>query len=173
MSALFPSSLSGIEAASLTGAALLLLAAAAQDVIKFRISNWFSVALVALFPVFALASHSPPLGHLVTGVCVFGCGFGLYACGLLGGGDVKLLAATSLWAGPGHILNMLVIVAFFGGMLAAVYAVIALIRAKKAKNAESPKDGVVPWHKAPVPYGMAIACGGWMVLFKLARGTIA
>jgi hypothetical protein len=63
-------------------------------------------------------------------------------------------------------------------LLAGGYALAALMRAKKiSKKPQSQSDGpadkaVIPWHKAPVPYGMAIACGGWLVLFLMARGPL-
>ncbi|MBI3419687.1 MAG: prepilin peptidase [Proteobacteria bacterium] len=159
--------LSGIEAISLCTAALILLAAAAMDFRKFKISNWLSLALAALFPVYALAAHVPMVPHLLTGLAVFAAGFGLYALHLFGGGDAKLLAAAALWAGPKFVLLFLLSTTTLGGVLAAGFALAALIKSKKRSSG----DAVVPWHKAPVPYGMAIACGGWMVLFLMARST--
>ena len=40
-----------------------------------------------------------------------------FAVGALGGGDVKLLAAVSLFAGPGRLVDFLIITAIAGGLL--------------------------------------------------------
>lgn len=156
-------------------AALVLLAAGIKDVRSYKISNWLSIALALLFPIYALIAHVPFWPHLMVGLIAFAVGFGLYALGGCGGGDVKLMAAAALWAGPHFIVTLILATALFGGALAMVYGVAQLM--KRMKKTQSQSDGladktVMPWHKAPVPYGVAIACGGWMVLFLMARGPL-
>jgi prepilin peptidase CpaA len=160
-----------VEGISLLIAALLLLAAAVQDVRKFKIANGFSIALAALFPVYALAAHVPMLPHLLTGLLVFAVGFGLFAVRLLGGGDVKLISAAALWAGPDFILIFLLSTTVIGGVLSLGFALRALAKSRKKKGKKSEKE--TPWQKAPVPYGMAIACGGWVVLINMAHSFLA
>ena len=48
---------------------------------------------------------------------MFVVGLGLFARELIGGGDVKLLAALSLWAGPEHFVSFMLVTALAGGAL--------------------------------------------------------
>jgi prepilin peptidase CpaA len=165
-----------VEGLSLLLAAGVLLAAAVQDARKFKISNGFSIALAALFPVYALAAGAPILPHVIVGVIVLACGLAMFALHLLGGGDVKLLSAAAIWAGPGHIAPLLFTTTFLGGFLALGFALVALSKQKKREKSaggEANEGDVVPWQKAPVPYGIAIACGGWYVLYKMAQPFFA
>jgi prepilin peptidase CpaA len=167
----FPAS-HGIEGISLLIAGFLLLAAAIQDVRKFKIANGFSIALALLFPVYAIAADISIWPHLLTGVIVFGVGFGLFALRLLGGGDVKLISAAALWAGPQFILVFLIATTAIGGILSLFCAMMALAKSRKKKGKRA-NEKAIPWQKAPVPYGMAIACGGWIVLVNMAQRFLA
>ena len=71
---------------------------------------------------------------------------------MMGGGDVKLAAALTLWFSPVTTVNFLVWMSIGGGVLTAV--VLLLHRAKK-------KPG-----KPEVPYGVAIAFGGLVILIQ-------
>jgi prepilin peptidase CpaA len=101
-------------------------------------------------------------------------GFAMFAMNFLGGGDVKMLAAASLWAGPKMIATLLLFTSFAGGILALVFAMAALYRAKKMRHepkSETEIQADIPWHKTPVPYGVAIACGGVTALFLMAQAV--
>ena len=90
-----------LDRLAVTGFALLLVLAALFDARELRIPNRVCLGIVALFPLHA-AVASPPLDWVVAvalAAAVFAVGAGLYASERLGGGDVKLLAAASLWAG--------------------------------------------------------------------------
>ena len=108
-------------------------------------------------------------------------GIVVWRCGWLGGGDVKLIAALSLWAGPGHLASFLLAVALSGGVLA-----LAMVLA--GRLARSPTATLLQVHAgrwfpvaapalAPVarqgaaslPYGVAVALGGcWLAHLLLA-----
>ena len=89
----------------------LVFLAALSDLREFRIPNKISLALLALYPLYVLSSPVPVawLMALAIGSLVFAAGLTLFFCRLLGGGDVKFLAATSLWAGAGLTLPLLVV----------------------------------------------------------------
>ena len=93
--------------------------------------------------------------------------------GWLGGGDVKLLAATALVVSPLQIGSLLFITAQTGGVLALIYLVLSrtihitpsvqprgvlrrLVRAERWRICRG----------APLPYGFAIAVGGIILLIK-------
>ena len=72
--------------------------------------------------VSALPAASPMpvawLGALAVAAAVFVFGFVLFARQLIGGGDVKLIAAVSLWAGPEHLALFALVTSLAGGVLA-------------------------------------------------------
>jgi prepilin peptidase CpaA len=143
-----------------------LMGAAAQDLRTMRIANGFSLAIVALFAISSGAGVasgrlpvSSPATALVCATLVFLGGAAAFAMGAFGGGDVKLLAAASLFAGAGHVLDFLAITAVVGGVLGV--ASLAGIRLGQAAVA----NGAVPATRlqGSVPYGPAIAAGGLWV----------
>ena len=89
-----------------------------------RIADVVSLAIVAAFGVWALSGLAPATRRssrlgLAAGcaVAVFALGALGFAVGALGGGDVKLLAASSLFAGPALLPDFLMVTALAGGVL--------------------------------------------------------
>ncbi|MCB2055762.1 MAG: prepilin peptidase [Geminicoccaceae bacterium] len=172
----------------------VLLYAALSDIFRRQIPNRVSLALIGLFGAALLLSGVPDdlLVHLACAAGVFAAGFALWTRGVLGGGDVKLLAAMALWADAGTIGGFLLLTALAGGVLAAVHLVLARARpfieffwlqmralaapvragidlrcARQSLDALSSWAGPVDGPKAPegIPYGVAIAAAGiWLVL---------
>jgi prepilin peptidase CpaA len=89
----------------------LLLYAAANDLRELKIRNELVLVLVVLFFAHALVSGRWVQMHWNIGLAAAGFVFMLYyySQGLMGGGDLKLLAAALLWAGVGCVLPFLVI----------------------------------------------------------------
>ena len=80
----------------------LAIVAALKDLTSMKIPNWISGLLVlAFFPAALLVGLSlPAIGiHVAIAVTALLIGLGLFALNLLGGGDVKLMAAACLWLG--------------------------------------------------------------------------
>ena len=72
-----------------------------------------------LWLVAAATGDARPIWPAVaTAAAVLVVGITVWRCGWLGGGDVKLIAALSLWAGPGHLASLLLATALCGGLLA-------------------------------------------------------
>ncbi len=78
-----------------------------------------------------------------------------------------MLVAASLWAGPALILPFLVAVAVAGGALSLFTMTrLNVFRTRDASGASfSVRVGAAM--KAHVPYGVAIAAGGLMVVYRL------
>lgn len=146
--------------------AILLLAAAAEDAMRLRISN-LTVLLVVIGAVVAAIFAGPELGlwqNLAVFATLLALGTPLFAAGKLGGGDVKLLAASGLWFDIGGAGRMLLAVALAGGALALL---ILMLRAANWSE-EARRRVVVLRPKGGIPYGVAIAAGA-LVAMALQR----
>ena len=74
---------------------------------------------------------------------VFVAGALLFSRGLIGGGDVKLLTAATLWAGPGLTPALLIVTALLGGLLTLALLSPLAMRAvfTPADAAPAPRSG--------------------------------
>ena len=103
----------------LAGFAGLMAAAAVEDFRRLVIPNPMVAGLCVLWPLHLAAAPSFTLagsgGAAACASAVFLAGALLFSRGLIGGGDVKLLAAATLWAGPGGTPALLVVTAVLGG----------------------------------------------------------
>ncbi|HYE00974.1 MAG TPA: prepilin peptidase [Alphaproteobacteria bacterium] len=138
-----------------------LLTAAAWDVARFEIPDALSLLLAAGFAALVLGGGAAALPGLTAGAAVLAAGFALFARGLIGGGDVKLMAATALWTGWTGLPGYLAATALAGGALALLLlALRRLLRRAAARGFGgellSPAGGI--------PYGVALAAGGLLAL---------
>jgi prepilin peptidase CpaA len=160
-----------LQSVCLIAFVLLLVAAAWQDVRTMRIADAYSLAIVAAFAVWALSGLAADKTSLLTiglavgcAAAVFAFGALAFALGALGGGDVKLLAAASLFAGPALLPDLLMVTALTGSVLGvAIFAGARLGPAAPAGNATIPAR-----LRRSLPYGPAIAAGGLWVAAALA-----
>lgn len=144
----------------LMAAAMLLVAAAAWDARSYRIPNAVCAGLAALFVVRAMAEGPPfPLLPVIIATGVFAAGCVLFARGLLGGGDVKLLAAAVLWIPSSSVLAQISAVLISGGVLALMLLAARRIVRRFTALADAGNLPRVLRDHAPVPYGVAIAAG--------------
>ncbi len=147
-----------------------------------------------LYPLHVLASPVPAawIGAVAVAAALFAAGALLFAWRLLGGGDVKLVAALGLWSGPEHLSLFAAVTALSGGALALVYlwydrrgwfligSLFAVLRpsrtAAKAASAvplrpatprPQDRDAAAPGKAVGIPYGVAIAVGGLAVLHQI------
>ena len=129
--------------------------AAASDLAARRIPNRLvlCLALLGLARLGWLAATGGGLAapglDLAAAVLVFGLGAVAFRLGVLGGGDVKLLAAAVLWVGVTTLGPFLLVTALAGAVLALTDLVSGwLLPAPLAARA------------ATLPYGVAIAAAG-------------
>jgi len=144
---------------------LILAFAAFYDLFSYTIPNWLSYVLVAGFvvaaPAFAIGWEAVGY-HFLTSFAVLAVGFGLFAFGFAGGGDVKIASATALWLGPTQIMPYLVYAALFGGVLSLFIIILRTVPVPLAVNnigwvsrLANPKNGV--------PYGIALSASAFCV----------
>jgi prepilin peptidase CpaA len=150
---------------SLLAAVAAFAVAAASDLRRYVIPDTCSLVPLAAFCAFAATGATAgawPL-HLAMGVLVFLAGAGLFAAGVLGGGDVKLFAAGAVWAGIDLFGAYALVMALAGLLVVAAVAARVLLQ-RRAAPADGEADGSVPLARQPVPYGIAIAAGAVFVL---------
>lgn len=153
----------------------LLLAAALGDVMFRRIPNSVVVlvALAGLLRQGLVGGGALGIALLLAAVVLLG-GMLLWLRGALGGGDVKLLAATALLLPPALIPAQWLAVALAGGALALLH--LALRPLVRDLRADGRPRGALPRALrregrriragAPLPYGVAIALGTAFVLIR-------
>lgn len=135
----------------------LMALAALSDLARFKIPNALPVALTCLyFLAMALGLVPFSLATLLAAFALFLGGFFLFHFQIVGGGDVKLLAALALWVGAAHLFAFLLLAAVAGGILAFLllaWRAWAGVFPPLARLAISdPKSGV--------PYGVALGLAG-------------
>lgn len=152
----------------------LLVWAAVSDFRTFTIPNRVSLGMLILYPAYVLAAPTaiPWLFALAMGVVVFFIGCALFAMKAMGGGDVKLLAVTAIWAGPQHFLEFFAVMGV-AGLLLAIF--VAARTALADARAGEPRTFIgtiadfrhVPILKLTVPYGVAVSTAGFYVALRL------
>jgi prepilin peptidase CpaA len=160
-----------VQIGCLIALALLLLLAAWQDWRTMLIADAIPLGIMAIFAVWATAgfvsrtfSLSDLALALVCAAGMFGVGTLAFAAGAMGGGDVKLAAVVSLFAGPALILDFVVVTAVVGGLL----GVAILAGAPIGPVASTGGCTVRARLRGNLPYGPAIAVGGLWVALALA-----
>jgi prepilin peptidase CpaA len=150
--------------------AAVMAVAAFEDFRRFVIPNLLPIVLCALWPIyFAFApSFYGAVSSIGCALAVFLVGAVLFARGWLGGGDVKLLSAATLWAGPDGTPALLMLTGVLGGALALFLLmpfgsqITMAIRALLGQPAVPTERGMA----TPVPYGIAIAGAALIVILS-------
>jgi len=146
-----------------------LVLAGLSDLCSLRIPNWLTATLAAAFPVVALllGGEVDWLSHVAAGAAVFAGAAALFALRLMGGGDVKLLAAVALWIGLGRLLPFLAITALIGGVLALAVVLLRLPVVHVLLCRLAPRVAALAERKMAVPYGVPIAIAGLLMIPSL------
>lgn len=168
--------------------ATLLGAAALSDACARRIPNWLTGGLVALYPLYVLTSPTavPWATAVAVAATVLLLGVVLFAMQALGGGDVKLITAVTLFAGLDHLALFAAVTSLTGGALAlamlllrpwsglfaAHLAALGFTGRPRTADVSPPAGHGHPAASADparhgLPYGIAIAAGGLAVALEL------
>jgi prepilin peptidase CpaA len=140
----------------------LVVVAAARDAISYTIPNWISAALALAFLPVALSLHVPwpAIGSsVIVGVALLGAGMGMFALNWMGGGDAKLLAATSLWIGVPGLALFILYIGLAGGVLAIALFGLRSAWVRPLAVTGPAWIGRLATPGAAAPYGVAIAFG--------------
>lgn len=153
---------------------LLLLYVAMLDVATRLIRNDVCLVL-ALFGIAGqLASPVQLVESLIAATILFVLLFALYQRGGIGGGDVKLLVTLAIGLTPTGLIQLLTVTSLAGGVLALLHLMMRVLPYPKLAPVGSSLArrvyAIERWRHvrhAPLPYGVAIACGGiWTILSR-------
>ena len=132
----------------------LLIAAAITDLRARIISNRLNLAVALLAPLWWLANGYalwPDITvQLLVGAAIFTLFAALFALGMMGGGDVKLLTALALWFPWQAVLSLIVLMALLGG----VVTLVTVIHHRMTRRLGQPE----------IPYGVAISLAALWLL---------
>jgi len=147
----------------------LFFVAACNDVATREISDyiWLSFLAIAIIFGYALNWHS-----VLGAFFVYLCFFLLWKFGIFGGGDVKLIFASSIFFTIQNQINYIINISLAGGFLAACYLI------------GRGRFPILPYHKnlftriarieswrirrgGPLPYAIAIATGFAITVLKI------
>jgi len=153
---------------------VLLVYVATIDIATRLIRNEICLALALLGVAAQLASPMQLAQSLLAAAILLLLLFVIYQRGSIGGGDVKLLVALAIGLPLTGVIELLSITALAGGVLALIHVIMRLLPYPKLAPAGSSLVrrvyAVERWRHlrhAPLPYGVAIACGGiWTVFSK-------
>lgn len=145
-----------------------------KDATTMTIPNWTSLLVLAGFFIvvpFAWQGWALFGEHMASGLLMFAIGFAMFAFGWLGGGDAKLMAATSFWWTFSDLTMFIFYMTLAGGAL-GLFILFGrqFIPARVLTH---------PWmykmikDQTHMPYGLAIAFGAFMTLPQSAIFSFA
>jgi prepilin peptidase CpaA len=163
----------------------LLVYAALHDVAARTVPNWLPLCVAALGCAARIADHTIEPALIIAAI-TFAALFAIWVLGIMGGGDVKLWAATVLLIPPQlqPELNFYMGVFLLGGLLGIVYlALWPLMRRRHAATPGAPKNimrknllgralRAEAWRigrRGPLPYACAISASA---IFALLPPTL-
>jgi prepilin peptidase CpaA len=152
---------------------LLLLYVAMIDIATRLIRNEICLVLALLGMASQFASQMHVIESLIAATILLLLLIVIYQQRWIGGGDVKLLVALAIGLPLMGVIKLLTVTTLAGGVLALVHLMMRLLPYPKLAPAGSSLVrrvyAVERWRNlrhAPLPYGVAIACGGIWTVFS-------
>jgi prepilin peptidase CpaA len=154
-------------------AILLLVYVAIIDIATRSIRNEICLVLALLGVARQVASPMQLAESLIVATILLLLLLVIYQRRMIGGGDVKLLVALAIGLPLIGVIQLLTVTALAGGVLAVVHLMMRLLPHPRLAAAGSSVlrrvYAVERWRHlrhAPLPYGVAIACGGIWTVFS-------
>ncbi|MBR1232847.1 prepilin peptidase [Bradyrhizobium sp. AUGA SZCCT0182] len=152
---------------------LLLLYVASIDIATRLIRNEICLVLALLGIASQFAGPMQIAESLISATILFLLLLVIYQRRMIGGGDVKLLVALAIGLPVIGVIQLLTVTALAGGVLAMVHLIMRVLPQPRLAPAGSSfvrrVYAVERWRHlrhAPLPYGVAIACGGIWTIFS-------
>jgi prepilin peptidase CpaA len=142
--------------------AIALIYACIDDWRRRIIENWLTLGIALVAPIFWW-SNGWTFGamgiQVAMAIVLFLIFLIFFMLGMMGGGDVKLIAALALWFPVPDMMRLLMVMAILGGLLT-----LGMMIRHKLRKDEAPLE---------VPYGIAIALAGlWTIAEVVNLRTI-
>ena len=149
------------HAVAVTAGCALLIHAAWCDLVRRSIPNSLPALLFSVGLAIRIGAGDWRAGGWAA-AAIFGAGFGLWSLRLIGGGDVKLLAAAAIFVAPAQIFRLLVLMSLVGGALAVAYLILRAVPLAAERPRRRLSRLVAIEHRrivrrGPLPYAVAIA----------------
>lgn len=147
--------------------AALMFLAAMQDMLTNKISNFIVLGLLVAGVATALAIgiDADLLQNVGILVAILILGTALFSAGILGGGDVKLIAASAFWFAASDVPRLLIAIVLAGAALLLVWLPLKMMRNRGA--GENGAEKVPLMKQKTLPYGIAIAAGSLLVGYQI------
>ena len=152
---------------------LLLLYVAMIDIATRLIRNEICLVLALLGIAGQFGSPMLVAESLIAATILLLLLIVIYQRGWMGGGDVKLLVALAIGLPLMGVIQLLTVTALAGGVLALVHLMMRLLPYPELAPAGSSLVrrvyAIERWRNlrhTPLPYGVAIACGGIWTVFS-------
>ncbi len=145
-----------------------MLAVIVMDTVHYVIPNSLNAFLLGAYPLAAyLLGLQWEMALLAAGIALL-VGLAIFALGLMGGGDIKLLVVLTLWLGWSRaVIDFLMLTAIMGGVLVMVLLLVRWLVAplwqRISRTRSLPR---ILTAKQPVPYGIAIALAFLLLLYR-------
>ncbi|MBZ6380710.1 A24 family peptidase [Sphingomonas sanguinis] len=148
-----------VRIAILSAFVLLLLSAGIEDARTREIADRKNIAIALIAPLWWWASGVPVWPDMAMRIAVAITVFLLFAqafrIGMMGGGDVKMIAAIALWLPLPPLFRMMLLMSIAGGIVTVAMLVDHRLR-RRQRGEEAPA--------IEVPYGVAIAIAALLIL---------
>jgi prepilin peptidase CpaA len=160
------------------GLFVLLVMAAVSDVRFYRIPNWLTFGGMVFALIYGTIAARTPMSGALHALGGWGTGLAImlpfYALGIMGAGDVKLMAMVGAFLGPYQTLQAVLFTCIAGGVTAILFAIhlrrlgrmLANVKATAQGIAVSGIAGVRPSGTieagqsiGKLPYGICICAG--------------
>ncbi|WP_433911190.1 A24 family peptidase [Sphingomonas yabuuchiae] len=140
---------------------LLLVSAGIEDARTREIADAKNIAIALLAPLWWWTSGLAVWPGMAVQIVVALAAFLLFAqafrIGMMGGGDVKMIAAIALWLPLSSLFRMMLVMSIAGGAVTIAMLVDHRLRLRLRKQGDSAAA-------IEVPYGVAIAIAALMIL---------
>lgn len=148
----------------------MLTAAAISDIRQLRIPNLIPMLMVAGFILQVSFGDLRGIGgHLLAMLVTLALLIPLFAINVLGGGDVKLLAAAALWLGMADLPLLMVGVAVLGGLFAAIWLPLRWVVTRTLPGDTLPAS---LRRDAALPYGVPIGVAAFLLHLETTASVV-
>lgn len=154
--------------------ATLMITAAVSDLLTYKIPNKLNLAIGLSFFAYALIAQIDPfeIAHrVIWATVVFFVAAQMFNFGWMGGGDVKMIPMVMLWIPHTLYLELLSVIAIYGGILTIVILVMRAIPMPVFTVGWAWLDRIHAQEKK-IPYGIAIALGAVTLDLLAINGSL-